>query len=98
MRKDTIDGYHVEVSPSICRFARSPGEQTELERRACDEIQKDIRRHIDDVGSVIVVAETSSTCEFCGYAWTESSEYFNGGCCDKDIEAEDQRTGKEFTP
>ncbi len=25
-------------------------------------------------------------CSFCGAQWTEDSEVFNGGCCDKDME------------
>ncbi len=52
----------------------------------------DIIRHIDGVDSrgrnVSVIEDIVYLCEFCGEKWTESSDFFNGGCCDKDMEYE----------
>jgi hypothetical protein len=59
----------------------------------CDDMVQQIKRHIDDVAWVGVVWETYNTCSFCGAVWTEDGNEFNGGCCDKDMENENQQEG-----
>ncbi|WP_458788912.1 hypothetical protein [Dyella jiangningensis] len=55
-------------------------------RERCEEIAKDIKRHVDNVSYVSVESDTDYVCEHCGSEWTESSSSYNGGCCDKDEE------------
>lgn len=64
----------------------------------CKEIAEQIKRHVDNVGSVTVQAETETVCEHCGGYWTEDSDEHNGGCCNKDaavMEAEIERLREE---
>lgn len=57
-------------------------------KERCDEILADIRRHVNNVGTAYIEIETEEICEYCGYPWTEDSEEFNGGCCEKDLKKE----------
>ena len=57
-------------------------------QQKCENIATEVKRHVDDVGSVFVDAITEDVCEFCGGPWTEDDSTFNGGCCDKDMENE----------
>lgn len=53
-------------------------------RKECDEIAKSVRRHVDDVSRAFTCEEYGHACEFCGSQWTEKTDAYNGGCCDKD--------------
>jgi len=77
-RKIERENYRVEVYP------KGP---VAYDLDTCHDIAKQIRRHIDDVGIISVVFDTVATCEHCGYKWTELSNSYNGGCCEKDEEA-----------
>jgi hypothetical protein len=62
-------------------------------QQRCEAIADQVRRHVDDVGYVSVEWESSPVCSHCGSRWTEISDRYNGGCCDKDEEANpDQET------
>ncbi len=63
-------------------------EDLEREGLCCKEIAGQIKRHIDGFKSVSIETESEPRCEFCGSYWTEDSDRFNGGCCDKDMEHE----------
>jgi len=56
------------------------------------DMMKQIIRYIDGIDSrgnnIDVCDDTVHICEFCGAKWTETSNTFNGGCCDKDMEYE----------
>lgn len=83
-----ITEYHVRVDPVVSRFGRR-GDRDILddEKRGCERIVDEIRRHVlEAVASVVV--ERESVCEYCGSKWTEDSDLFNGGCCDQDMEHE----------
>ena len=54
----------------------------------CETIRAEIKRHVNDVGYIGIEYDMPAICEFCGHSWTEDSTTFNGGCCDKDLEAE----------
>lgn len=56
-------------------------------KERCDEIASEVRRHVDNVGSVEVVCDSIEVCEHCGAEWTEQSKNYNGGCCDADQKA-----------
>jgi hypothetical protein len=60
-------------------------------RERCDEIAADVKRHVDNVGHVYVDFDTEGECEHCGSRWTEDSDQYNGGCCEKDQVAQDIR-------
>lgn len=60
----------------------------------CSEIAADIKRHVDNVGSVSIEFDRSHVCEHCGWVWTEEGSDYNGGCCEKDQAAEDERIAK----
>lgn len=72
-----------------------------------EDIAEQIRRHVDGIAAngVQVTWDASYVCEHCGHAWTEDSDTYNGGCCDKDLEsapddevlAEQHRTATKFT-
>lgn len=72
-------------------------DQAEIERLArdrmarCEEIAKDIKRHVDNVRHCSVEFDQEHVCEHCGAAWTEESDTYNGGCCSADEEAEETR-------
>ena len=57
-------------------------------RDMCDQIAASVKRHVDDVSDATVVPEVENVCEYCGYPWTENTNDYNGGCCDKDQENE----------
>lgn len=61
-------------------------EQDSLKKKLSDagDIKSAIKRHVDGVSRVDIVEEFAGVCGFCGYSWTEDSETYNGGCCDKD--------------
>jgi hypothetical protein len=56
----------------------------EDQRKACAEIEADIRRHVDGFESVSFEYDKKHSCEYCGSPWTENSAVYNGGCCDED--------------
>jgi len=75
--------------PSSLPYGHTALEQKRMERDMedrCNEIAADIRRHADNVSSVIVEFDQAEVCEHCGAEWTEKSPYYNGGCCAKDEE------------
>lgn len=53
----------------------------------CEEMAKEIRRHVDNVFHAYVEFDQEEVCEHCGYEWTETSTSYNGGCCAKDEES-----------
>lgn len=57
----------------------------------CAEIVSDIKRHVDNVSYAWVEFDQEHVCSHCGSNWTEDSNSYNGGCCEKDQEAEDTR-------
>lgn len=46
------------------------------------------RDYVLDIGGHV---QSDYVCEHCGYRWTEKSTTYNGGCCDKDEEANPER-------
>jgi len=75
--------FRVEVE-----IAHNPWHEPEDEEiiRDLKEIVEGIKRHVDNVGSVVLAYDTEQTCEFCCNPWTEGDSPHNEGCCDKDIE------------
>lgn len=69
----------------------------EIERLArdrmarCEEVAKDIKRHVDNVRNCFIEFDQENVCEHCGATWTENSNTYNGGCCAADEGAEETR-------
>ena len=86
--KKTKTNLRVEVYPSApWHFGRWVDTRTpEQEEQLCQDIAKNIKRHVDNVEQARVIWDTEETCEFCGCQWGEESDNYNGGCCDKDEE------------
>lgn len=72
-------------------FCKDEADRQRQYKQRCEEIAADIRRHVDNVGFVTVESDTVRACEYCGAQWTEESDDYNGGCCDKDEGAQDRR-------
>ncbi len=60
-------------------------------KERCEDIARDIKRHVDYVKCVTVECDDTYACEHCGRHWTEANAEYNGGCCDADQDAEDAR-------
>jgi hypothetical protein len=80
----------ISVSSSFL-YGNNEGERKRMERDIqdrCEEIVKDVKRHVNQVGAIDLEFDQKYVCEHCGAEWTEGENPFNGGCCDKDCEEE----------
>lgn len=95
------ENYRVEVEPKYygygpgSKFYKQHDHENGLQR-TCDAIAEQIRRHVDYTASVRVMFDQHPVCEHCGSHWTEDSAEYNGGCCDKDQEAQEAREHSEL--
>jgi hypothetical protein len=87
--------FRVVVWPESPFYFRSSSEDEKQKRlpAICQEIARDIKRHVDGIEFAEVRFDTETTCSHCGSKWTEDGDY-NGGCCDKDNEEDDARIAK----
>ncbi len=96
-RKSVVTGWHVEVLPrrlgdfGVIRMSDNAFGYTDEQiardyKERCEEIVREIRRHVENVGSASVIETSEARCSHCGRGWTEDSDAYNGGCCDKDEE------------
>ena len=65
--------FRVVVEPYNSSFRPLTEERAESE---CKTIKAAIMRHVDDIGAAWVEYDTESTCEFCGYDWSDYPD-----CC-----------------
>lgn len=79
MKKSTPDNHRVEVFPNDWNILSHKTLLADSE-----EIMRSILRHVDGVESAAIEFDYEHTCSFCGRDWTEDSDDYNGGCCDKD--------------
>jgi hypothetical protein len=94
MSKQTNEiGYRVIVEPRTMEpfwyrgiLGREDGNAKRLKdmKSIAKNIAEQIKRHVDDVASVEVEAETEAVCSHCGGDWTEDGSDYNGGCCAED--------------
>ncbi len=76
-------------------------EQARLERdekERCEEIASAIKRHTDNVAWTEIVFEQERLCSHCGATWTETSDTYNGGCCDADEQGHEAATAATAAP
>jgi len=55
---------------------------------AARDLKESIKRHCDGFDSIDIEHDFDEVCEFCGSSWTEDSDTYNGGCCERDSEQE----------
>jgi hypothetical protein len=95
MKKTYQDNYRVVIEPrrlgdfgclsTSDSFGGRSQERIRKEyKERCEEIVAQVTRHVDNVNRTYVESETVAVCEYCGYAWTEDDDKYNGGCCAKD--------------
>jgi len=88
--------YHVIIEPKSlgdCGVMRFPDRHIEPDEEKrnqryeemCEEIARQVKRHIDGVGYVAVVWDSREVCSFCGYDW-EVDENGVPLCCEKAVE------------
>lgn len=86
MKKTIKENIRVEV------FPREPWihyEKERLEKYLLDlahQIEKQIKRHCDDIGNVYVQYESFEVCSFCGYGYEIDEETKEPACCSKAID------------
>jgi hypothetical protein len=62
MKITKCENYRVLIFPDV-RFTRLTEEQE------CKRIESEIKRHVDDLGTIRIKWDVNSTCSFCGYEW-----------------------------
>ena len=88
MKKQRQTNFHVDIEPDRMTWSRDEERIDSANREACRGIAEQVKRHIDNIGSVQVLWDVEVTCSFCGSRWTEDSDTFNGGCCCQDAESD----------
>lgn len=89
--KESIEGYSVIVFVPSTSYYSSRNDPSRA-RSTANEIAKQIRQHLgsdfEEVNRAIdIEPQVDRSCEHCGSRWTEKSTTYNGGCCDKDENA-----------
>lgn len=107
--KGTKDNFRVVVTPrsltnfGFASFSRglfysgpNAQEQWEKDMQArCEEIERSIKRHTDNIDSIDIEFDQEFVCSHCGSSWTEESDTYNGGCCDQDVAKNPDATTEE---
>ena len=84
-----FDNYVVKASvPTI--FGSRPTDH-KMMLSAARTLEDEIKRHCDQEGTQVDF-DNLSECEYCGSPWSEKSDIYNGGCCDKDEEGNSHET------
>ena len=60
----------VEVTPELWSFGSEPSEEARL--TVCERLVSQIKRHVDEIESVLVLYDTKETCSLCGLPWEVS--------------------------
>lgn len=94
--KNSIEGYSVIVFVAVRPDSHSPFmcKTPEDAKSLADDIERDLKgvmHRYRGAERPEIEPQISCECEHCGSRWTEASRTYNGGCCDKDQETEDQR-------
>ena len=88
-KKTSNENYRVVVEPRSRYFSRL--QDHEDDRRTCESILEQIRRHVDGVQDSYVLSDIVERCEHCDAVWTEDDSDYNGGCCGEDQAAYESR-------
>ena len=90
-KKQVKSDFHVIIWPKGCSWIPTTHEDYE---KTCQEIKRQVKRHIDNVASVAIVYDSEWICEYCNRLWEEDE---NGlpVCCDKAQEKFHQNLSKD---
>jgi hypothetical protein len=69
VKKIIRDNYRVEILPNVWGFRPSTLNDHGAMRRLLADIERDVRRHVDDVGQVVPRWDTREECSHCGCGW-----------------------------
>ena len=72
-------------SPNWFFNSRDEKRTEQYYRETCKEILN-IKRHVDNVQDIRIENSKPKVCSYCGYPWETTSDVYNGGCCDEDID------------
>lgn len=93
------DNWHVIVTPkrigdlviaSVPDSWWTEKEQEQHLQDSCKQFVQDIRRHVENVGSVYIDHDIHEVCEFCGSNWADYPE-----CCQKALEEFEQEKNNQ---
>ena len=75
----------VELGP---KYTFMPCEQREGKEEISDynEMVKQIKRHVENVGFITIKTDTKEICEFCEYEWETDPNDGSPVCCTKAVE------------
>ena len=92
-KKSVLDGIYIRVDVSALNLLSSNYERGMRNRASemADAIKLHLSREFPETRTVEIVEEIDAVCEHCERGWTEDDPNYNGGCCNKDVEAEDAR-------
>lgn len=86
MKKIEKSDYRVVVYPKGPYWMNRGAEKIAAAQKSdCEAMVEQIKRHVDEVGSVMVECDTKVCCSFCGTEWTQDGD--SNWCCDDDINA-----------
>lgn len=77
MKKRERENFRVEITP----FLWGKNHTEDDYERACNQIVRDVKRHIDDVSQVGAYWDVVYVCSHCGYGWYEDEDGCPA-CCD----------------
>ncbi len=77
-------GQFGSISVGDSFFYPDSAKRSEAYRDRCRDIEGQVKRHVDEVGSIDIECDREEVCSHCGSEWTEASDTYNGGCCDED--------------
>ena len=98
MKVKRLSNFHVVVTaaePYWPPTGQTPEQYQKAEMRRCEDIRKEITRHVDGIASANIVYASDDVCSFCECRWDDSMGY--PACCTKAL-AEYEETEKSVLP
>jgi hypothetical protein len=74
MKKIIHEDYRLEIHPDLTYVRASDRLNHKAMRQLLDDIERQIKRHVDDIGQIVPTWTTREECSHCGYAWEELTE------------------------
>lgn len=72
MKTHRVDNYRVVVMPEEPWLSTDRNAATL--RRTCEDLIRDIKRHVDDIQSITWKCDEKDVCSFCGREWEEETD------------------------
>ena len=81
--EQAIDDIYIKVTPNIAWYIYNDKEDFKCIERLCDQIESDIKRHIDNIDSTEIIIESHNVCIYCGNTPDEDNDTGKPWCCNK---------------